>query len=78
MGSRKMTTRPSSMAMATAPRSMRAASSPRAGAAITSPGMSRSAPMLLSLWKWPPKPFWYASPGTRTTIGFRNWPELKN
>ena len=63
--------------MAIAPRSMRAASSPRAGTASTSPGMSRSAPTLLSLWKWPPKPFWYARPATRTTIGLRNWPELE-
>ena len=63
IGSRKTTTRPSSAAIATAPRSMRAASSPRDGTASTRPGMSRRAPMLLSLWKWPPKPFWYARPG---------------
>ena len=59
----RRTTRPSSAAIATAPRSMRAASSPRDGTAITRPGMSRSAPIELSLWKWPPKPFWYAEPG---------------
>jgi len=36
----------------------RAASSPRLGQPITRPGMSRSAEIELSLWKWPPKPFW--------------------
>ena len=30
----------------------------RAGEAITRPGTSRSTPIPLSLWKWPPKPFW--------------------
>ena len=40
-------------------------------------GISRRAPMELSLWKWPPKPFWYASPWMRTTIGFVNWPSEK-
>ena len=35
-----------------------AVSAARTGTASTSPGMSRRAPMLLSLWKWPPKPFW--------------------
>ena len=47
---------------------------PRLGQATTSPGMSRSTPTALSLWKWPPNPFWYASPATRTTIGLRNRP----
>jgi hypothetical protein len=28
------------------------------GEAMTSPGTSRSTPTALSLWKWPPKPFW--------------------
>ena len=28
------------------------------GAAMARPGISRRAAMLLSLWKWPPKPFW--------------------
>ena len=30
----------------------------RAGQATTRPGMSRSTPTALSLWKWPPNPFW--------------------
>ena len=50
-------------AAATQVRSIAAASSARAGQATTSPGMSRSTATALSLWKWPPKPFWYASPG---------------
>ena len=29
-----------------------------AGEAMTSPGMSRSTATALSLWKWPPNPFW--------------------
>jgi hypothetical protein len=39
-------------------RSIAEASSGRDGEAITSPGMSRSAATALSLWKWPPNPFW--------------------
>jgi hypothetical protein len=56
---------------------IRAASSLGRGTAIR-PWVSRSAPIELSLWKCPPKPFWYASPCRRTTIGFWNWPFEKN
>ncbi len=66
------------IAAATQVRSIAAASSARAGQATTSPGMSRSTPTALSLWKWPPNPFWYASPATRTTIGLLNRPWEKN
>jgi hypothetical protein len=30
----------------------------RSAIASIEPGMSRRAPIELSLWKWPPKPFW--------------------
>ena len=39
-------------------RNIAAASAPVAGDATTRPGMSRRPPSELSLWKWPPKPFW--------------------
>src|SRR5207253_1958266 len=54
-----------------------AASSGRAGQARTSPGMSRNTARELSLWKWPPKPSWYASPAMRTTRGFLYAPREK-
>ena len=58
IGSRNTHTEPSTAAAARQVRSIAAASSGRAGDAITRPGMSRSTPTALSLWKWPPKPFW--------------------
>ena len=54
---------PSVAAAATHVRSIGAASAGWPGDAITRPGMSRSTATALSLWKWPPKPFWYAEPG---------------
>jgi hypothetical protein len=59
-------------------RSIGAASCARDGTAMTRPGMSRSALTALSLWKWPPNPFWQASPATRTTMGLRYCPAEKN
>ena len=58
IGSRKTHTLPSAFAAATHVRSIAAASAGRAGEATTRPGMSRSTPSPLSLWKWPPNPFW--------------------
>ena len=78
IGSRKAQTLPSTFAAATHVRSIAAASSGRAGDAITSPGMSRSTATESSLWKWPPKPFWYPYPAIRTTIPLRYWPCEKN
>ena len=63
------------------PRRRSAASRPRPrrapGRPRTSPGMSRSTATPLSLWKWPPNPFWYASPAIRTTIGLAYAPAEK-
>ncbi len=58
IGSRNTHTRPSTLDSAASVRSIIAASSPRDGQPTTSPGMSRMAVIELSLWKWPPKPFW--------------------
>ena len=58
IGSRNAQTRPSTFASAVSVRSIVAASSPRDGQPTTRPGMSRSAVIELSLWKWPPKPRW--------------------
>ena len=41
------------------------------------PGMSRSTPIALSLWKWPPKPLSEASDAIRTTIPLVYWPAEK-
>jgi hypothetical protein len=58
IGSRNAHTRPSTFASAIIVRSIVAASSPRLAQPTTRPGISRSAVIELSLWKWPPKPFW--------------------